>query len=52
MNEIGIILGILLTGFALWVIFLSFVVLQVLKFLEINSPFDVVIKDADVDEKR
>ena len=52
MSEIGIVLGIMLFGFVLWVIFLSFVVLQVLKFLEINSPFDVVIKDADVNEPK
>jgi uncharacterized SAM-binding protein YcdF (DUF218 family) len=52
MTEISIIIGIILIGFILWVVFLTFVVIQILKFLETNSPFDVIIKDADVDENK
>jgi hypothetical protein len=52
MTEISIILGILLVVAILWFSFIATLAFQVLSFLKNNSPFDVVIKDSDVNEKK
>jgi len=52
MTEISIILGILLVLAVLWFGFIATLFFQVLNFLKNNSPFDVVIKDADVNENK
>ena len=52
MTEISIILGILLVIAILWFGFIATLAFQVLSFLKNNSPFDVVIKDSDVNEKK
>ena len=52
MIEVSIILGILLVVAILWFGFITTLAFQVFNFLKNNSPFDVVIKDADVNEKK
>jgi hypothetical protein len=52
MTEIGIVLVVLLVVAIIWFGFIVTLAFQVLNFLKNNSPFDVMIKDSDVNEKK